>query len=103
MHFPILAQITNTEHLRDSLAQAAKVVATTPTQDQLTVWDLISLGSWWIMGPLALMSLATIYIVIERMMALGKANREDKDFMNKIRDYVPVSYTHLTLPTNREV
>ena len=88
MHFPILAQITNTEHLRDSLAQAAKVVATTPTQDQLTVWDLISLGSWWIMGPLALMSLATIYIVIERMMALGKANREDKDFMNKIRDYV---------------
>ncbi len=46
MHFPILAQITNTEHLRDSLAQAAKVVATTPTQDQLTVWDLISLGSF---------------------------------------------------------
>lgn len=88
MHFPILAQITNTEHLRDSLAQAASVAATTPTQDQLTVWDLISLGSWWIMGPLALMSLATIYIVIERLMALGRANREDKDFMNKIRDYV---------------
>ncbi len=88
MHFPVLAQITNTEHLRDSLAQAAAAVATTPTQDQLTVWDLISLGSWWIMGPLALMSLATIYIVIERMMALGKANREDRDFINKIRDYV---------------
>lgn len=88
MHFPILAQITNTEQLRDSLAQAATAAANTPVQDQLTVWDLISLGSWYIMGPLALMSLATIYIVIERMMALGKANREDKDFMSKIRDYV---------------
>lgn len=88
MHFPILAQITNTEQIRDSLARAATTAATTPVQDQLTVWDLISLGSWYIMGPLALMSLATIYIVIERMMALGKANREDKDFMNKIRDYV---------------
>jgi biopolymer transport protein ExbB len=88
MHFPLLAQITSTDQLRDSLAHAANAVATTPTQDQLTVWDLISLGSWFIMGPLALMSLVTIYVVIERMMALGKANREDKDFMSKIRDYV---------------
>lgn len=88
MHFPILAQITNPEHLRDSLALAANAAATTPTQDQLTVWDLISLGSWWIMGPLALMSLVTIYVVIERMMALGRANREDRDFISKVRDYV---------------
>ena len=46
MHFPILAQITNTDQLRDSLAQAATAAANTPVQDQLTVWDLISLGSW---------------------------------------------------------
>ena len=88
MHFPLLAQITNTELLRDSLAKAATSAAAAPVQDQLTLWDLISLGSWYIMGPLALMSLVTIYVVIERMMALGKANREDKDFMSKIRDYV---------------
>lgn len=88
MHFPILAQITNTQELRDSLAQAATVAATTPTQDQLSIWDLISMGSWFIMGPLALMSLITIYIVIERVMVLGKANREDKDLLNKVRDYV---------------
>ncbi len=67
---------------------ATGITAAAPVQDQLTVWDLISLGSWYIMGPLALMSLVTIYIVIERMLALSKANREDKDFMNKIRDYV---------------
>jgi biopolymer transport protein ExbB len=67
---------------------ATGITAAAPVQDQLSVWDLISLGSWYIMGPLALMSLATIYIVIERMLALSKANREDKDFMNKIRDYV---------------
>jgi biopolymer transport protein ExbB len=89
MHFPLLAQITNTEQLRDSLALVKSAgVAAAQAPDQLTVWDLISLGSWFIMGPLALMSVVTIYIVIERMLALGKANREDKDFMSKIRDYV---------------
>ncbi len=88
MLFPVLAQITNTEQIRDSLAHAAAVTAATPSQDQLTVWDLISLGSYWIMGPLALMSLVTIYVVIERLMALSKANKEDRDFMSKIRDYL---------------
>jgi biopolymer transport protein ExbB len=91
MHFPILAQITgpNTDQIRDSLARAAtSAAAAAPAQDQLSVWDLISLGSWFIMGPLAVMSLVTIYVVIERVMALSKAGRDERDFMSKIRDYV---------------
>ena len=69
-------------------AAATPTVVNTPTQDTLTLWDLISFGSWWIMGPLALMSLITVYVVIERSMALRKALRKDKDFIPKVRDYI---------------
>lgn len=73
----------------DQAANATGIVpAAAPTQDQLSLWELISYGSWWIMGPLALMSLITVYIMIERAIALSKANREDRDFMSKIRDYL---------------
>lgn len=92
MHFELLAQTAQqtleaAKQLTDQ-ATTGLVNAAPPVQDQLSLWDLISKGSYWIMGPLALMSLITIYVVIERMLALSKANREDKDFMSKIRDYV---------------
>lgn len=92
MHFELLAQTAQqtleaAKQLTDQTATGL-VNAVPPVQDQLSIWDLISKGSYWIMGPLALMSLVTIYVVIERMLALSKANREDKDFMSKIRDYV---------------
>ncbi|MFT3885043.1 MAG: MotA/TolQ/ExbB proton channel family protein [Flavobacteriales bacterium] len=89
MQFPLLAQVQQTvEAAHQAVQQAVPVVINTPTQDQLTIWSLVSKGGWWIMGPLALMSLITVYVVIERAMALSKALREDKDFINKIRDYV---------------
>ncbi|HEX2618374.1 MAG TPA: MotA/TolQ/ExbB proton channel family protein [Flavobacteriales bacterium] len=89
MQFPLFAQVQETvQAAQQAVQQAVPVVTNTPTQDQLTVWELVSKGGWWIMGPLALMSLVTIYIVIERAMALSKALKEDKDFINKIRDYI---------------
>jgi len=92
MHFELLAQTAQQtlEAAKQVAGQAAAtgIVPVAPTTDQLTIWDLISFGSYWIMGPLALMSLVTVYIVIERSMALNKALREDKDFMSKIRDYL---------------
>lgn len=82
----LLAQIQpNLEAARQVLEQAPVAA---PVQDTLTIWHLLTLGGWWIMGPLALMSLITVYVVIERMIALSKANKEDKDFINKVRDYV---------------
>ncbi|MBS1580811.1 MAG: MotA/TolQ/ExbB proton channel family protein [Bacteroidetes bacterium] len=91
MPFPLFAQVQQTVDAARQVAQqaaAAPAVVNTPTQDTLTLWDLISFGSWWIMGPLALMSLVTVYVVIERSMALRKALRQDKDFIPKVRDYI---------------
>ncbi len=65
----------------------APVVVNTPA-DQLSLWDLISFGGWWIMGPLALMSIITVYVVIERSIILRKALNQEKDFMPKVRDYM---------------
>lgn len=89
MHFPLLAQITNTQTPEQiKAAMDAAATAAPPVVDQLSIWELISYGSIWIMGPLALLSLITVYIVIERIMVLAKANKEDKDFISKVRDYL---------------
>jgi len=42
----------------------------------------------WIMVPLLLLSMAAVYIFVERFMALRKAANEDANFMNRIKDYI---------------
>lgn len=87
MQLPLFAQVQqNVDAARQVLEQTTTPVAV--PQDTLTIWDLLLLGGWWIMVPLALMSLITVYVVIERSIALRKAGKEDKDFINKVRDYM---------------
>lgn len=40
------------------------------------------------MIPLAVLLLVAIYVFTERVIAIGRAAKEDKTFMNRIRDYV---------------
>jgi biopolymer transport protein ExbB len=84
MHLPLL-QIA-----ADSARKMLETMAQTPApaQNTLTVWNLLQYGGWYIMLPLALMSLFTIYILIERFMAMRAALNVDKDFMARVRDYV---------------
>ena len=42
----------------------------------------------WIMALLGLLSLITIYIFIERYITISRNSREDKNFMNMIRDNI---------------
>jgi biopolymer transport protein ExbB len=58
------------------------------TEETLSIWELLQGGGWYIMIPLAVLSILAIYIFAERWMAITKAQKEDKDFMNRIRDYV---------------
>lgn len=66
----------------DSLSSAA------PTEQTISIWQLIVMGGWYIMIPLGILSVIAIYIFAERWMAINKASKEDKDFMNRIKDYV---------------
>ena len=87
MPFELLAQVQdNAEAARQALEQAAQPVA--PVMETISVWELIQNGGWYIMGPLGLMSLIAVYIIIERSLAIRRALKEEKDFMEKIRDYI---------------
>jgi len=42
----------------------------------------------WIMIPLAILSIVSVYIFFERYFAIKRATNEDAGFMNKIKDYI---------------
>jgi biopolymer transport protein ExbB len=89
MQFPLLAQLQETtQQARAAVEQAASATPPVPTETTLSVWQLIQMGGWYIMGPLALMSVIAVYIIIERTLAMNRALRDEKDFMAKIRDYI---------------
>lgn len=87
MRIPLFTQIEQTA--REVLEQqAAAATPTEPVMETISIWQLIVDGGWYIMGPLGIMSLMAFYIIIERSLAIRRALKEEKDFMNKIRDYI---------------
>jgi biopolymer transport protein ExbB len=89
MQFPLFAQIQdNADAARQLIEQAATPPPATPVIETISIWQLIVDGGWYIMGPLGIMSIIAFYIIIERSMAIRRALKEEKDFMNKIRDYI---------------
>ncbi|MCU4176405.1 MotA/TolQ/ExbB proton channel family protein [Carboxylicivirga sp. N1Y90] len=48
----------------------------------------MAMNGGWIMIPLALLSIISVYIFFERFVAIKKASKEDDGFMNKIKDYI---------------
>ena len=66
---------------------AAEVAGMEQTEISLSIYELILKGGW-IMAILGLFSVIAIYIFIERFFTINKASREDKHFMNNIRDFI---------------
>lgn len=60
-----------------------------PVVDELKFIDLVfDANSLWIMIPLYIMFFIAVYIFIERMLTLNKAAKEERNFMNNIRDFI---------------
>ncbi len=53
----------------------------------MNLWAMAQNGGW-IMIVLAVLLAAAIYIFIERLVVLKSATKEDKSFMDRIRDYI---------------
>lgn len=53
----------------------------------LPVMNLLIKGGW-IMAILGLLSVIAFYIFIERYLIISKASKEDKNFMNNIRNFI---------------
>ncbi len=76
----------------DSAAAIAAAAATAPAAaepvvKELSVWDLTMAGGW-LMIPLALLAIVSIYIFFERLFAINRANRQDRSFMDRIKEYI---------------
>lgn len=55
---------------------------------EVNVLQLLMEGGWYIMLPLALMSLIGMYVFFERYLAIRKADQVSPDFMQKLKDYI---------------
>ncbi|MBQ7824611.1 MAG: MotA/TolQ/ExbB proton channel family protein [Bacteroidaceae bacterium] len=59
----------------------------TVQEPELNMWEL-SLKGGIIMIPLLLLSVLAVYILIERILAIRQAEKEDTTFMDRIKDYI---------------
>lgn len=59
----------------------------------LSFWSLVMDGGY-IMIPLALLLLVVIFVFTERCIAINRACKEDKTFMDRIREYVHENDIH---------
>lgn len=70
----------------DAMAQEL-AIAEEPVQESINLWTMAQYGGW-IMIILALMLAWAVYIFVERMLTIKAATKEDKSFMDRIRDFI---------------
>lgn len=73
-------------------AMAEQVVAQTlpaeeAVQETINLWQMAMYGGWIMVVLAALLALG-IYLFVERIITLHKAQQEDKSFMDRIKDYI---------------
>ncbi|TCZ74455.1 MotA/TolQ/ExbB proton channel family protein [Flaviaesturariibacter aridisoli] len=75
--------------LQTTLDTAAHAAAATDANHDgsISLYELLTLGGW-LMIPLAVLFLLTIYVFFERLSAIRKASKIDDNFMNIIRDHI---------------
>jgi biopolymer transport protein ExbB len=60
---------------------------TAPQETHNSIWGTLQLGGW-IMIPLAILFLLTLFFFFERLIAIRKSGKLDGNFMNIIRDHI---------------
>lgn len=80
-------QIADTAGAVAVISEEAMRPEAVSTVTELSVWDLTMRGGL-IMIPLAILSIISIYIFVERYIVIFKAGREDTSFMKRIKEYI---------------
>ncbi|MCQ2334539.1 MAG: MotA/TolQ/ExbB proton channel family protein [Paludibacteraceae bacterium] len=68
-------------------AEVVNSEAVETAQESINLWNMAQYGGW-IMVVLAVLLAMAIYLFFERLVVLHKALKEDKSFMDRIKDYV---------------
>lgn len=61
--------------------------ATDVVQEPINLWTMAQYGGW-IMIVLAVLLACAVYLFVERLVILHKAQREDKSFMDRVKDFI---------------
>lgn len=82
--FNLLLTITEkaTEEVTEVVANNEEIIET------ISYWELIQDGGWYIMGPLFILLAFTIFLFVERYMAVNKALKDGSQFMEQIKTYL---------------
>lgn len=83
MNLFFLQIVIDSSKIRDSLARAGIL----PAPGKQNLWDILERGGP-LMIPLALLLVITVFVFIERVIAINKASKLDENFMNIIRDHI---------------
>ena len=83
----MLFQIQTNMDTMMTAVQDTVAVLEQPIEESMNLFTMAQYGGW-IMIVLALLLAFAIYLFIERIVVLTKATKEDKTFMNRIRDYI---------------
>ena len=70
-------------------AEAAQAVQEIAAEEsvRMGLWELFTKGGW-LMWPLLALGGVTVFIFVERWLAIRKASGLDMNFMNRIRDFI---------------
>lgn len=63
------------------------LLTATQAQEAPNMWELC-VNAGFIMIPLALLALISIYVFVERALVIRRASRQDDTFMKRIKDYI---------------
>jgi biopolymer transport protein ExbB len=77
----------NLLQIGDTIAKTASELPTDPKSGNISLFDLLQKGGW-VMIPLAILFVITIYVFFERLIAVRRASKIDNNFMNIIRDHI---------------
>lgn len=81
MRIPLFLQITEA----GTAVSGEEIEQTVQT---LSIWELIVNAGWYIMIPLAILSFVAVYIFVERFFAIRRAVATEKDFLNRVKDFI---------------
>ena len=84
-----LLTVSPAEQVMEAAEMPAVETTVNQTSENLSIsfWELFSNGGW-LMWVLVALAAVMIFIFVERFIAIRKATQIDKNFMNRIRDYI---------------
>ena len=90
--------------LLQTIVDSTTTIANAPVAEapKMNLWTMAVYGGP-IMIVLALMFAFAIYFFIERLMTINKASKEDKTFMNRVKDYIHEGKIESALKLCRDV